>query len=123
MKHGDLSNEIAPGVGIRFENIIKTEEGVLNKAAKSYLEVLSGVDVMIYVLTTGEERKTMAFLYKWAVPYNKVLAVDSLFEIADVCREQKFISYYDVDRDVLHNVRSRGQQRTAAEYWDQYEDV
>lgn len=121
MKYGDLSREAAASIGVRFEGVIKTQEGKLNRAAKSFLERLEQLDVMLYVITSGDYRKCLAFLVKWNVPYNKVISVDSLFEIADVCREQEFISYYDADKDIVYNVKSRGKERVAAEIWDKFE--
>lgn len=121
MRGGDISNEPAPAMGIRFERVIKTDEGKLNRAAKAYLERLASMDLTIYIITTGDKRKCLSFLVKWGVVYNNVVEADSLLEISDIARENQFITYYDVDTDVLHNVRSRGQNRTAAELWEHYE--
>lgn len=117
MKDGDLSNEIAPIVGIRFERVLKTEEGKLNKKAKGFIESFMNLDVNVYILTMTDSRKTMAFLTKWAVPYNKVISVDSPFEVADVVREHDMLYYYDVDRDVLQNVNSRGGGKVKVQQW------
>lgn len=118
MLGGDLDNTLAPSIGIRFERVIKTEEGKLNKAAKGFLESL---DVWsranFYIITTAETRKCLAFLVKWRVPYNKVIGVESSLEIPDVARENDFIVYYDLDKDVLQNINTRGNKKTKGELW------
>lgn len=106
---------------MRFEGAIKTDEGKLNRAAKAYLEKIQDLELTIFVLTTGDYRKCLAYLVKWGIPYHEVIAVDSLFEIADICREHKFVTYYDTDKDVLYNVRTRGKEQVSAELWDKYE--
>lgn len=121
MLHGELSNETAPGVGMRFERVIKTEEGKLNRSAKAYLQSINRLDVNLYIITTGDRRKVLAFLVKWGVPYYEVVSADSLFEIADICRELELLTYYDVDKDVLHNVGKRGKIPTKGELWTGYE--
>lgn len=107
MKGGDLSNEVAPGVGMRFERCIKTVEGRLNRSAKAYLESLGHIDVNIYIITTGDYRKALAFCVKWAIPCLRVIKADSLLEIPDICNENHLLTYYDMDVNVLQNVRAR----------------
>lgn len=119
MRGGNLSNELAPAMGIRFENIIKTVDGKLNRAAKAYLEKLDSQDIRLVVITT-DKRRALAFMTKWRVPYSQVLEAESSYEIAELCRENDFIFYFDVDTDVLHSVRSRG-PKIAAEKWEHFE--
>lgn len=118
MRGGDLSNEVAPAMGIRFERVVKTEEGRLNKALKGYLQSLSrSVDVNVYIISTTERRKALSFLLKWAVPYNEVIHADSLIEIPDIVREHNMLTYYDLDRNVVQNVNSRGSGKIDAKLW------
>lgn len=117
MKLGDLSNEVAPAVGIRFEHVIRTGDGKLNRSAKAFLETLLRMDSNVYIITTGPERKAMSFLFKWAVPYTRVIEAESLIEIPLICNEHALLTYYDVDNDILQNVRARGKERTKAALW------
>lgn len=118
MRGGDLSNEPATSVGIRFERVIKTSEGKLNRSAKAHMEHMSGsIDVNIYVYTTGDRRTAMAFLVKWGVPYRDVIGVDSDLELAEVVREMDLMTYYDIDRNVLQNINSRGTGRIDTQEW------
>lgn len=117
MRFGDISNERAAGMGIRFELIVRGQDGSLNKQGKGFLERLASSEFNIYVITTGDKRKTLAYLAKWNVPYNYVLDAETLFEIADLCIEHKLIQYYDTDTHVVSNVISRGKQRTEGVLW------
>lgn len=117
MKFGDLSNELAPGLGFRFERVLKTKEGKLNRAAKAYIESVGRLDVNVYIITTGDERKARLFLYKWGVVYYRLIQADSLLEIPDICNENKLLTYYDTDVNVLQNVRARGRERVEAKLW------
>lgn len=119
MRGGDLSNEIAPAIAMRFERVIKTEEGKLNKAAKAYLQTIHRIDVNVYIITTGPERKAIAFLMKWGVPYFRVIECTSTLEIADVCREMDVLTYYDYDVELLNNINSRGHGKIEAKQWTQ----
>lgn len=121
MLGGDISNETAPGVGVRFERIIRTQQGRLNRSAKAYLQSLVQLDVNIHIITTGDSRKCMAFCAKWAVPYSKVIAAESDLEIPDIVNENVFIYYYDVDKNLLSNVNSRS-RGSEAKLWTQVED-
>lgn len=118
MRNGDLTNEVAPGIAIRFERVIKTEEGKLNMDAKGFINVLMGrLDVNVYVITTGNRRKAQAFLQKWGVPHTSVIEVETYYEIADVCRENDYLTYYDIDKDALYSVKSRGTAKIEAKQW------
>lgn len=117
MKFGDISNEPAPTVGIRFERIIKTDEGKLNMKAKGYLQSIWRLDINIAVITTGDERKALSFLSKWGVPYNRIIRAIAPYEVADVVRANDMVEYYDVDKDVLQNVISRGGRKVSVKEW------
>lgn len=118
MKGGDLSNESAPGMGVRFEKVIKTEEGKLNKSLKGYLQyVTRSVDVNIFVITTNDRRRALAFLTKWGVPYNEVIEADSSLEIPDIVRENNLLTYFDLDKELLSNIKARGNEKVRAELW------
>lgn len=121
MRNGDLSDEIAPGIGLRFEGIVKTEEGKLNRSAKAYLQSIARLDVNVYLITTGDPRRCMAFCVKWGVLGYKVINVTSTLEIPDVVREMGLLTYYDIDDNILANVRSRGQNRVEALRWETFE--
>lgn len=122
MRQGDLSQDLAPAVGFRFERLIRTEQGKLNKAVKGFIQnVLGRLDSNVYIITTEDERKAIAFCVKWGVPYTRVIQADSLLEIPDICIENHLVSYYDYDTHVLQNVRARGKERTDAIQWTQQE--
>lgn len=117
MLNGDIGNELAPSVGCRFERVIRTEEGKLNRSAKAYLETIGRTISNVYLITTGDRRKCMAFCIKWAVPYFQVIECQSTLEIADVVREHDMLYYYDMDVPVLQNVNSRGAGKVEAKLW------
>lgn len=119
MRGGDLSNQLAPYVGIRFERIIKTDEGQLNRSAKAYMERILGKEVNLVVIS-NDKRKALAFLTKWHIPYTQVLQADSRFEIPRLCQEWKLISYFDVDPDTIQDVNSLSRE-TVAQLWESYE--
>lgn len=122
MRGGDLSYDLAPGIGFRFERVVKTEEGKLNRAAKAYMEqVIGKTDSNIYIITTEDERKALLFLVKWKIPYSRLIKADSELEIAQICVENTLLTYYDYDLHVLNNVRSRGKERVQAEQWTKHE--
>lgn len=108
MKWGDISNEPAPAIGIRFEEIIRRgDDGKLNRTGKAFCERLVGRDVALVLFTTGTTRKAQAYSYKWGVPYNGICAVDSVLELVQVCIEQKLIQYWDTDKDILSKINAR----------------
>lgn len=118
MRAGDISNEVAPAVGIRFERVIRTEEGKLNRAAKAWIQAIIGeLDCNVYIITTADERKARSFLYKWNVPYTRVIEAVSTLEIPDITRENELLTYHDIDLDILQNVRARGAKQTEAKQW------
>lgn len=123
MRGGDLSNEIAPGIGIRFERIIKTEEGRLNKKAKGFLEDLASVEYNVYIITTGDRRKCLQFLTKWRIPYSDVFAAETDYEVADIVREHDMLTYWDIDREMLNSVNSRGPGNIKVEQWTLVSDI
>lgn len=121
MRAGDISDEVAPAIGLRFERVIKTEEGKLNRSAKAYLLSIARLDVNIHILTTGDPRRCMAFCLKWGVPYHRVIGCESTLEIPDVCREQDLLTFYDMDKTILQNINSRGYGKIEAKQWTSVE--
>lgn len=121
MKGGDISNDPAPAMGIRFERVIKTSEGKLNRTAKAFIETLGRLECNIHIITTEDPRRCMAFLVKWRVPFTRVIGADSTLEIPDICREQHLLTYYDLDKDILQNVNSRGAGDIEVKLFDQVE--
>lgn len=119
MRNGDLSNEIAPTVGMRFERVIKTGEGKLNRSAKAYLQSINRLDINVVIITTGADRLAAAFCYKWGVPYFRVVPAESPLEIPDIVREMNMMTYYDLDTDILQNVNSRGGGKVEVKQWTQ----
>lgn len=117
MLGGDLSNEMAAGVGFRFERVIKTEEGKLNKSAKAHIQNILRLDVNLYIITTGDFRKAVAFCVKWGVPYSRILEAAGPLEIPDIVRENDMLTYYDMDQFVLQNINSRGHGKVQAQLW------
>lgn len=118
MRGGDLSNEVAAGIGIRFERVIRTEdEGKLNRAAKDYLLKIGNVDVNSYIITTNNYRKAAAFCHKWGVPYTRIIEAAGPLEIPDIVRENDLVTYWDLDKFVLDNINSRGHGKVDARLW------
>lgn len=117
MRDGDLSNDIAPGIGMRFEGVIKTDEGKLNRAAKAYLLSISRLDVNVFIITTGDTRRCMAFCLKWGVPYYRVIDASSIHEIPTIVREMNLLTYYDSEKTILQNVNSRGHGNIEVKEW------
>lgn len=118
MFKGDLDNQLAQGIGVRFEECIKRQDGSLDRSMKaSMLTWMRNIDANIYVITTGNERKAAAFCLKWGVPYSKVIPVDSTLEIPDVVREMDMRSYWDQDKSILQNVNTRGHGKIRVEQW------
>lgn len=118
MKFGDLSNDLAPIVGFRFEKVIKKSDGKLNKQVKSYMQdVLLKTGCNLYILTTGDRKKALSFCVKYNIPWTQVIEIDSVLEIPEVCIENKMIVYYDNDGEVVYNVNSRGKERVTAQAW------
>jgi hypothetical protein len=123
MKGGDIDNDLAPGVGIRFEGIIKSAEGKLNQTARGYLVgITRTVDCNVYIITTQSERLAAAFCLKWGVPYHRIIPAVSELEIPDICRAMELLTYYDVDQRVLTNINARGSGKIKAELWTSQED-
>lgn len=109
MRLGDLSNEMAPATGFRFEGIIKTADGHLNSHGKGFLmSLMADSRFNCYLVTTKDPRKAHAFCLKWGVPYSSIIEVVEL-EIPDVVRERKMVAYWDMDKEVLLNVNARVQ--------------
>lgn len=122
MKGGDLSADPAPGIGVRFELVLKTQEGRLNRAGKSFLfDLWRDLDINVYIYTTGDRRKAMAFCLKWGIPYTQVIDVETTLEIPLLCMEAQLSTYYDADKDILANVTARAGHITKAELFDKEE--
>lgn len=117
MKGGDLSNELAPPTGIRFERLIKTEEGKLNRPLKGFIQNIARLDTNILIITTGNERLAVSFLVKWGIPYGRVIEAVSTLEIPDIVNETGMLTYYDIDVDVIQNVNSRARKGVRAQQW------
>lgn len=118
MRGGNISNDIAPAIGFRFERLIKTEEGKLNRHVKGYIEqVIGDLDLNVYIITTNGQRKALSFCYKWGIPYTRIIQADSLLEIPEIVNENSLLTYYDLDLDVVQNVNSRGRKGVKAELW------
>lgn len=117
MRHGNISNELAPSVGMRFERVIKTEEGKLNRAAKAFLSSKALADINTYIITTGEYRKALAFCVKWHIPYTAIIKADSTLEVPDIVREHDMVQYWDTDINILQNVNSRGSGKVDVNQW------
>ncbi len=78
MRDGDLSNELAATIGMRFDRVIKTEEGKLNRSAKAYLLSINRLDVNCVLITTGSDRLAASFCFKWGVPYFRIVQATHL---------------------------------------------
>lgn len=118
MRGGNISNDVAPAIGFRFERLIKTEEGKLNRHVKGYIEqVLGDLDLNVYIITTNGQRKALSFCYKWGIPYTRIIQADSVLEIPDIANENTLLTYYDLDLDVVQNVNSRARKEVKAEQW------
>lgn len=118
MRQGDLSSDLAPAVGFRFERLIRTEEGKLNKHVKGFIQnILGNLDANVYIITTNDERKAVAFCWKWGVTYTRLIKADSPLEIPVIANENDLITYYDVDNDIVQNVNSRAKEGVKAELW------
>lgn len=118
MKFGDLSNKLAPIIGFRFENVIRKEDGKLNTAASAFIQdrvLATGCNV--YIITSGERRKALAFCVKYNVQWTQVIEVDSILEIPEVCIANKMLIYYDTNKEVLYNINARGKDRVKAQEW------
>lgn len=121
MRGGNLSNDVARGIGVRFEGVLKTQSGGFSTEGKRYLESVGSLEINRFIITTGSERKAMAFCYKWSIPYFRVIEASSDLEIANICNEHAFLFYYDVDRRVIENVNSRSRGVKAIQ-WTSQED-
>lgn len=117
MRGGDLSNELAPAIGFRFEEVIKTAEGKLNRAAKGFIEQVGRLNTNIYIITTGPQRKALAFIVKWGIPYTHVIEAETRLEVADIAREHDLITFFDVDTEVILNLNTRGNKKVKGELW------
>lgn len=118
MRGGDLSNHPAPSVAVRYEEVIRTHDGALNRAAKAYLQNLwRELNVNVHILTTESARRAMAFCVKWGVPYTKVIETNPL-EIPLLCLENEYATYYDRDKEVLSNVDARASHVTRTQFFE-----
>lgn len=118
MKGGTLSNQVAPGVGVRFEHCVYNY-GKINQPGRAFLDKLLNIDCNIYLITMLGERKVKSICYKWGLPYTYVLQADSTLEISELCRAHHLQIYYDTDDRVLEAVSARGNPKTEAQKWIQ----
>jgi len=118
MLHGDISNEPAPKVGFRFEEIIKREEdGRLNRSGKAMVARVDALDLEAVLFTTGDERKAAAYCYKWGVKCGKIYSVDSVLDLVQLVREHNLIAYYDTDADILSMIKQRAPKGLEVHKW------
>ena len=116
MRLGDLDNSIAPAVAFRFENVIYLY-GQIDQGARAALEYnMFQRDCNVYILTLMSQRKVMAKCLKWAVPYTRVIQVDSALEIPEICKVHRILEYYDRDEKILENVGTTGFQTKATKW-------
>lgn len=118
MRTGNLSNEVAKGVGIRFENVLY-DFGKANQPGKAFVENLVTKGLNIYLLTLNDERKSKAWCWRHAVAYTQLFQCESTMEIADVVQAHGLLAYYDTDDRVLEAVASRGKQQVYTQKWQQ----
>lgn len=121
MRAGDLDNTAAPAVGFRFEEVVYLY-GKIDAGARAQLEYnLFTRDYNVYLISLLPERKVAAKCFKWNVPYTRVIHVDSLLEIPEVCKAHRMLEYFDRDEKVLENVGMTGFQ-TKGTKWTSPED-
>lgn len=118
MRFGNLSNELAHAVGVRFEHVIYNF-GEVNKPGKAFCENLLQQHCNLYLVSLLPERKVRAWCYKWGVMYTNILAADSTLEIPPLCQAHHMLAYFDTDDRVLQAVRERGSPRVEARKWTQ----
>lgn len=122
MKNGNLSDRPSPAIAFRFEGILKTQTGQLNRAGKAKVEdIFNKRDCNIYIVTTEDDRKAKLFCIKWGIPYAHIVVADSKLEIPLICLENKLLRYYDSDKDIVSNVKARAQHVTDAFIFDTVE--
>lgn len=120
MRGGDLTSQLAPAVGVIFEEIVRDfTTGKPNPPGKAFLESLVNKNFNIYLLTLMDERKTRAFCFKWAIPYTNVIQCDSVLEVPEVCWAHHLSVFYSTNERLLESVRSRGNPRCEAKKWEQ----
>ena len=120
MKHGDISAASAPIVGVRFEAIVRNfTNNTPNQKGVAYLESLLNLDCSILLLTLMDRRKALAFCYKWNVPYQKLVQIDSVLEIPQLLQAHKAQIYWDTNSKVIENVRSSGPIQINAKLWEE----
>lgn len=120
MKGGQLSNKLAPGVGIFFEQVVYNF-GKLNEPGKAFLEHLISIDCNIYLFTLLSHRKVAAWCFKWAVPYTGIIEADSILELPQLSQAHHLSVFFATDDRLLEAVRSRGNPQIEAKKWEQNE--
>lgn len=118
MRSGNLSNELAHVIGVRFENVIYNY-GKVNQPGKAFCEDLLQKNCNLYFVTTLHQNKVRSWCFKWGVGYTNILVADSLLEIPELCRAHHMLAYFDTDDRLLQSVRDRGTPRIEAIKWSQ----
>lgn len=118
MDRGDLSNDLAPAVGVRFEHVLYNF-GKVNEPGKAYVESLLRRDINLYLYTTLPDRKVRAWCYHWGVLYTRVISAESTLEIPELCRAHKLMLYVDTDDHILQAVSERGNPQIQIKKWEQ----
>lgn len=118
MKHGDLSNEMAPVIGLRFENIVYNF-GKVNGPGKALCEGLLSRDCNLYLFSTLPERKVASWCYKWGLGYTRIIEAAGPLEIPELCINHHLTVYYDTDERLLAEVSMRGNPQIRTIKWEQ----
>lgn len=118
VRYGNLSNELAHSIGVRFEHIVYNF-GKVNQPGKALCEDLLQKDCNLYFFTLLPERKVKSWCYKWGVMYTNVIKADSTLEIPELCRAHVLLAYFDTDDRLLQAVRERGNPPIDAIKWEQ----
>lgn len=121
MRGGNLSNETARGVGVRFEHVLY-DFGKVNPPGRAFIEKLVAQGLNIYLLTLNDERKSKAWCVRHNIAYTHLFQCESTLEIAEVAQEHGLLAYYDTDDRVLEAVASRGKEQVYAQKWQQNYD-
>ena len=121
MRLGDLDNTVAPAVAFRFENVLYMYGKVDRSARAEVQKNMFQRNCNVYLITMLEERKVQAKCFKWAIPYTRVIQVESALEIPEICSIHRVLEYYDRDEKVLENIGTTGFQ-TKAIKWTSPED-
>lgn len=118
MIKGDLSNELATKVAIRFEAVIYNF-GKVNKEGEAFVESCMNKGFNVLLVTLLPERKAMAWCYKWCVPYTQLVQASSTLEIPEILHYHHVVAYFDTDERLLAEVAMRGNPQIEAMKWEQ----